>query len=664
MKYWRNELGDFEDHKVVQFARLLLKSINENKIKGVASNDIILLNHILKNKVKEYDIVKLLDKLVIRNKDVIKKYGIKYKSLSEFDDETTSTKKVYTSIDIMILGNELNILEIRLPFLPKNKFDPLIKFFKEEIGLQFEYRQNTDPVWFTIIRDESIFPDLFNNEIIKEVGYNIDKKRVVDSIKLLRENIKKQKELFKLSATANLGDTEEFQGIFEKLYPFQKVALEYSKHKNSILIADEMGLGKSLQALSIIEYKDAYPALIVVPANLKSNWIKEIDKWMNHRTAHAVNSNVIPPSDIIIVSYNKIPELASRLNLRKFKAIVCDESHYLKNPKSQRTSSVLKYFKNVPLKTMTTGTPILNRTIELVPQLKFLGVLDTHFGGKRKFINRYAPPLSNGWGVTYGNANTEELQVELRKSCMLRRLKRDVISELPEKSRQIVTLPLSDYRAYHKVEIDSINWFEQKLKDQNLSKTEINKKVQDKLQSRSMFAEKMVKVEYLRQAAVTYKMDAVYDWIDNVLDQTNKFIIFGYHRDIVEKLYERYKSNAVMLYGGMSNQTQKIVDKFVNDDNIKLFIGSVQASGVGIDGLQAVCDKAAFVEMPWTPGLLMQAEDRIHRIGQTGSVNIYYLIGENSIEEYVYSVLVEKEDVFEKATNINQLFNWIKKKQK
>ena len=127
--------------------------------------------------------------------------------------------------------------------------------------------------------------------------------------------------------------------------------------------------------------------------------------------------------------------------------------------------------------------------------LELIGVLDTHFGGRRKFIKRYAPPQWNGYGTVYGSANEEELQVELRKSCMLRRMKKDVMSEMPDKIRQVIPLPLSDREAYEKVEKDSINWYETKLRRQDLSETEVAEMVTEKLLTRSAYAEKMVKVD-------------------------------------------------------------------------------------------------------------------------------------------------------------------------
>ena len=658
-------MKNLETHYTVLFARLLLSNIKSKKIVGITATDIMLLNHVMRNPVTEYDTVKLIDQAMCKYIDVFKSYNIPFKSLTDINSKKTGGKPVFNKISIYIDLHK-NLLELRLPWLTREKFEPLIKFLKESLGMQFENRKDQDPVWFVLVREERVYELLLNNQMVKDIGYEVDADNIKKSIEKLNIDKENQKKLFKLSTTANLGaELNEFTNSFNKLYPFQKVAVEYSKHKHAILIADEMGLGKSVQALSIIEHHNLYPAVIIVPAMLRKNWKTEIAKWLPNKSVSVVESQkIVSPGDIYVISYSMISRMGDNVFIQSPKSVVCDESHFLKNPKSIRTEYVIKFFKNVTFKILTTGTPILNRTIELIPQLDLLGVLDTHFGGKRKFTNRYAPPQWNGYGTVYGSANEEELQVELRKSCMIRRLKKDVLSELPDKIKQVVTLPLSDREAYKKVERDSINWYKTKLQKQKLTNAEISTKVNEKLNARNEFAEKMVRVEYLRQAAVTYKMDAVFEWVDNTLDQVNKIVLFAHHRDIIDQLYEKYKNVSVKLYGGMSGDSKEIVDKFIKDDTIKLFIGSLSSAGVGIDGLQNVCDTIAFVELPWTPASLTQAEDRLHRIGQKGVVNIYYLISENTIEEFVYQVIVDKAEIFEKTTNINDVFKWIMKKQK
>ena len=261
-----------ENHYVVVFAKNVLKYIELGKINGISITDKTLMEHIIRNKITDYAAVKLINDTLLKNKEILESYGLKYTSLAEANDKLIQEKKVFQYINIQIVGDN-NVIEIRLPFLTRAKFDPLIKFFKEELDMEFEKRRDTDPVWFTYIRDESIFDDILNNPLVKDIGYEIDKAKVKKAVERIAIEKEKQKKLFNLSVTSKLNDSAEFKGLFEKFYPFQKVALEYSKHKSSILIADEMGLGKTLQAIGIMEYHQLYPAVIVVPANLKKNWV-------------------------------------------------------------------------------------------------------------------------------------------------------------------------------------------------------------------------------------------------------------------------------------------------------------------------------------------------------------------------------------------------------
>lgn len=659
-------MANLEHLYIVKISREFNQLIEDKKLK-VSISDKKLLQHLLQQKVCDYGIVKLLDAVIVKNLDILNQCQIKYKPLSS--NIHKEDKKIVKNIDIRITG-DLNILEVRLPFLMNEKFNLLIQFLKNDLKLEFEKRPKynndkerigDDNLWFSIIQNISIFEKLFKNELIKEIGYSVDKGMVLNAINKINESKGKQKALFKLSTMADFGNTIKFKGMFTKLYPFQQVSVEYSNHKQSIYIADEMGLGKTVQSLAIMEYHNLYPALILVPANLRKNWKKEINYWLPDKKVFVVEpQKKVLSGDIYVVSYSMISKVGELILKNNLKMLICDESHYLKSSEASRTKYVLKHLKSIPFKILITGTPILNRTIELVTQLDLLGILDNHFGGTRKFQKRYAPSEWTGFGWTYRSANEEELQVELRKSCMIRRMKKDVMKELPDKTRKKIYLPLSNRREYQKVETDSINWYEHQLKKQNLSDSVIQEKVNEKLKNRNFDVDKMIQVEYLRQAAVEYKMKAAFNWIDDTLIQVNKLVIFAHHRNIIEQLYAKYKDKAVMLYGGMSNKVDDIVNQFVNDDKIKLFIGSLQAAAVGIDGLQKVCDQLAFIEFAWTPAINSHAEDRLHRIGQFNAVNIYYLLAENTIEEYVYTKVIEKQEIFEKAININQLFKWIK----
>lgn len=417
----------------------------------------------------------------------------------------------------------------------------------------------------------------------------------------------------------------------------------------------------TVQAISILQHKDIFPALIIVPANLRENWQREFNSWLPDRTVHILKTTrKVRLADVYIISYGSVPTFCKGLQKVPFKSIVLDESHMIKNEKAKRTKAVLT-LKTIPNKIAMTGTPILNEPYELMPQLDFLDVLEDHFGGRWNFVHKYAPPTSNGYWTEYGAANEEELQLELRKSCMIRREKEDVLSELPPKTRQIIFLPLSNYKMYYEVERDSVNWYKQKLeKNENLTKLQIEAMAAKKKMDRDPLAEKLVRVSACKQAATEYKMKAAIEWIDNALEQIDKLVVFTYHRDAIDQLMNVYHDQAVYLYGGMTNKVTSTIEKFKTDKNIKLFFGSILSTSTGIDGLQGVCNHAAFLELGWNPSIHEQGEDRLHRIGQLDNVNIYYLLGSGTIDEYIYDLIIEKGETIDKATNIDKIFDMIK----
>jgi len=237
-------MADFEKHTTVLFARILIDQINKKKLPNIDKLDRMLLDHVMRSKIKEYDVVKLIDETLGKYITLFDSYGIPFKSLATTNAEKTGGKPVFGKISIYIDPTS-NMLEIRLPFLTREKFNPLIEFLRDELEMTFEKRKDVDPVWFVLVRHENLYDELLNNSLVKNIGYVIDQEQLKQSLERITEDKKTHKKLFQLSKTANLGfETTEFKGMFQKLYPFQQVSVEYSKFRNGIFIADDMGLGK------------------------------------------------------------------------------------------------------------------------------------------------------------------------------------------------------------------------------------------------------------------------------------------------------------------------------------------------------------------------------------------------------------------------------------
>ena len=183
-----------------------------------------------------------------------------------------------------------------------------------------------------------------------------------------------------------------YRGLGGELKPFQRAGVAYLLEQRRAFLADEQGLGKTIEALATLEADDAYPAIVVCPASLKLNWMREIERWLPERSAQALtgmggNNSPIPAADITVVNYDILAARAQALGAMAPRALVLDESHYCKNAAAKRTQAVGRLASSVPsdgLVLALTGTPVMNRPPELIAQLRILGRL-ADFGSGAQF---------------------------------------------------------------------------------------------------------------------------------------------------------------------------------------------------------------------------------------------------------------------------------------
>ncbi|MDH3598877.1 MAG: SNF2-related protein [Candidatus Tectomicrobia bacterium] len=250
------------------------------------------------------------------------------------------------------------------------------------------------------------------------------------------------------------------------LRPFQVAGMAYAIEARRTFIADEMGLGKTVQALASLEALHAFPALVVTMASLKLNWERETRRWLPHRSVQVVTDKTCQPeAEVTIINYDVLRWLITQDEdgVEKplwppFQAVVLDESQAIKSPKAKRTRHALTLGAEVGVRLCLSGTPVLNRPIELVQQLTFLGRLDA-FGGFWAFVERYceAKRLAYGWDFS-GASHLDELHERLRGMCYVRRTKEQVLPDLPAKQRTVVPIELSNRRTYRQAERQTIKW--------------------------------------------------------------------------------------------------------------------------------------------------------------------------------------------------------------
>lgn len=255
--------------------------------------------------------------------------------------------------------------------------------------------------------------------------------------------------------------------VLPDLRGFQRIGVNWLTLHSSSILADEQGLGKTIQVLQFLnENPSGYPAVVVCPAIAKHNWAAEIAKWCPGRSVQILQGRSgeisTPLSDFTIVNYDILNNYL--LPLKKTVTVIADESHYLKNYKSQRTKSVKILARGKVNRFLLSGTPILNSPMDIYPQLQIIGKewdVGGYEGLQDKYMLKGTFPRSTKSGVVwqeFWKPNVEALPglyPELSK-FMLRRLKRDVLSELPDK---VYTTLLVDMEHEH-LELFEQAWME------------------------------------------------------------------------------------------------------------------------------------------------------------------------------------------------------------
>jgi SWI/SNF-related matrix-associated actin-dependent regulator 1 of chromatin subfamily A len=470
-----------------------------------------------------------------------------------------------------------------------------------------------------------------------------------------------------------------------KYRPFQRAGIKYGidrlfgqhghRQRQAILIGDEPGLGKTIQAIGIMNQDPNLRdlrALIVCPASLKLNWRNELRKWM----LEGIGSEAIvvkdkwpgglAPGKILIVNYDILHRWEKEIRQTRWDYIVLDEAHYLKSRKARRTvyalggtlevgeMKLIKLITPIPCekKIFLTGTPIPNKVIECLPIVK---ECDPEGLGANEaiFVRQYCVPGKNGGP----NDNLEELQERMRAAFMVRRLKADVLKELPPKIRTVNTLDPSDYKLdrIFNEEMSIFQDYQELLRTWQI-RAELAK-AEGIEAHRIVLREKKLKLgisasmlSAIRIKTAIAKVPGVIDQVKLVHEDGKKVILFAHHIQVLDKLQEELEAGGltfVRIDGSTSLKArQEAVEKF-QAGLVDVFLGGIIPAGVGLTLTAA--EYVIFAELDWVPGQMTQAEDRAHRIGQLAVVFILHVVMEGSLDEYMAKRLIEKQEIIERA---------------
>ncbi|XP_055574689.1 DNA annealing helicase and endonuclease ZRANB3 isoform X2 [Falco cherrug] len=435
----------------------------------------------------------------------------------------------------------------------------------------------------------------------------------------------------------------------KKLLPFQEKGIIFALERSGrCMIADEMGLGKTIQAIAVsYYYKNEWPLLIVVPSSLRYPWVDEMEKWIPELSPDDISIiqnktdiGRISTSKVTILGYGLLTSdaqtLVDTLYRQNFKVVVIDESHYMKSRNATRSKILLPIVQKALRAILLTGTPALGRPEELFMQIEAL--FPGRLGTWSQYAKKYCDARVRFFGKRAhwdcrGASNLEELH-QLLSEIMIRRLKNDVLTQLPPKVRQRIPFDLPQAAAKNLNTIFA-EW-EKLMRNLNSDATE------------TQFSQVMCLITRMYKETAIAKAGAVKDYIKMMLENDKlKFLVFAHHLSMLQACTEAVIENKVRyirIDGSVpSSERIHLVNQFQKDPDTRVAILSIQAAGQGLTFTAAT--HVVFAELYWDPGHIKQAEDRAHRIGQCSSVNIHFLIAKGTMDTLMWAMLNRKSRV-------------------
>ncbi|NXP90968.1 SMAL1 protein, partial [Passerina amoena] len=425
--------------------------------------------------------------------------------------------------------------------------------------------------------------------------------------------------------------------IVTSLMPFQREGVNFAiSRKGRLLLADDMGLGKTIQAICIAAYyQQEWPLLVVTPSSVRFTWAEAFHRWLPSLSPGSTNVIVsgkdnLTGSLINIVSFDLLSRMDKQLK-STFQVVIVDESHFLKNTKTARCQAAMPLLKAAKRVILLSGTPAMSRPAELYTQIA--AVQPSFFPLFHSFGLRYCDARKMPWGWDYsGSSNLTELKILLEESIMIRRLKSDVLSQLPAKQRKMVVVAPEGISAKTKAALAAEA-----------------KKMAKGYESKQQ--EKEALLVYFSRTAEA-KIRSVVEYILELLESgNNKFLVFAHHKIMLDAVVAELKKKHIehiRIDGSTSSaERQALCQKFQLSEKQAVAVLSLTAANMGLT--LSAADLVVFAELFWNPGILIQAEDRAHRIGQTSSVNVHYLVAKGTADDYLWPMIQEKIKVLGEA---------------
>ena len=566
-------------------------------------------------------------------------------------------------------------VDVNLSFFPEPN---IISIFREH---QTNYIQEIKEWTLPFTNYISLFNTLMNLRIFKlnpipanTIDIMFEKK--LEQLKFLNQpdnNSKSKKVIYIIDYTSDIQNPPKLndlpKALLKNLYRFQKQGIIFGIKKYSrLLIADEMGVGKTVQAIGLsCLYQKDWPVLVICPSSLKFAWRDEITLWLGEvlkkdevQVIKHSKNGFKEDKKYYIISYDLSVRMIDKIIEKKFNYIIADEAHYLKSRSAKRTMSLTPILQRSKRVVLLTGTPILAKPMEIFSLLHILR--PDKFKGFKEFGTRYCDPKMLPFGLIdwSGSSNSRELNSILNK-LMIRRLKKDVLSQLPPKKRQKIEIA-TDSKVIKRLKIfmeKSSKKFEELLGTQiELDKLGINaedinisnKKEKDSDNKSKDNEEESILNKFNKAYSMTgeAKLPGIRDYVNYLIDNSCKFLIFAHHSEVLDAIEDEIiddKIGYIRIDGKVAiDKRQDLVNKFQTDEECLVAILSITACATGLTLTKA--STVVFAELHFTPSIMIQAEDRAHRIGQdAGCVNIHYLVGEDTLDVLLFRKLNEKQNI-------------------
>lgn len=436
----------------------------------------------------------------------------------------------------------------------------------------------------------------------------------------------------------------------KKLYPFQKQAV--GKMLNFLTATNgnvkgcynacEMGLGKTPQTIVALNTLRCTRVLVICPAIMRDTWAREFKDWssIKRHTAIIYRSQDLTTkaleAELLIISYDLAAKktIAEKLAVQHYEALILDEAHYLKSYRTVRTKTVLSIlWPVIPYKIALSGTPFTQSVVD--GWSLFSRFAPDSFSDWWNFVNTYAYIKQTPWGrKIYGLRNHEQLSKIIRSRFFIRYKKEEVLKELPPKQYTKISLP----------EIYSIKLSpSERLAVERDAKELVSKMEQGIFPT--VLPPSLASQKRLQGEA---KVSAVLEFIQDLLDQNIPTVVFGWYKSVLAKIQTAFAFHApAFIDGDTPPAKREEAVKSFQEGHTNLFIGNMAAAGTGITLTKS--HTVVLAELEWSPSIIAQAIDRLHRIGQKDCVDVYYFVVENSIDEHIINVVMDKVRNFSKV---------------